>query len=29
MELDIKDILTRVIRYNLICNGRMIYIDFF
>lgn len=27
MELDIKDILTRVTRYNLIRNGRMIYID--
>lgn len=29
MELNIKDILTRVTRYNLIRNGRMIYIDFF
>jgi len=27
MELNIKDILTRVTRYNLIRNGRMIYID--
>lgn len=27
MELDLKDILTRVTRYNLIRNGRMIYID--
>jgi len=27
MELNVKDILTRVTRYNLIRNGRMIYID--
>ncbi len=27
MELHQKDILTKVIRYNLIRNGRMIYID--
>ena len=27
MELNVNDILTRVTRYNLIRNGRMIYID--
>lgn len=27
MDLHIKDILTKVTRYNLIRNGRMIYID--
>lgn len=27
MELHVNDILTRVTRYNLIRNGRMIYID--
>ena len=27
MELHVKDILTKVTRYNLIRNGRMIYID--
>ncbi len=27
MELHVNDILTRVSRYNLIRNGRMIYID--
>ena len=27
MELHVDDILTRVTRYNLIRNGRMIYID--
>ena len=27
MELDQQDILTKVVRYNLIRNGRMIYID--
>ncbi|WDP87001.1 MAG: hypothetical protein HUN05_19260 [Desulfobacter sp.] len=27
MELHVSDILTRVTRYNLIRNGRMIYID--
>lgn len=27
MELHVTDILTRVTRYNLIRNGRMIYID--
>lgn len=27
MELNIEDILTQVTRYNLIRNGRMIYID--
>ncbi len=28
MELNDLDILTRVTRYNLIRNGRMIYIDY-
>lgn len=27
MDLHVKDILTKVTRYNLIRNGRMIYID--
>ncbi len=27
MELHVNDILTRIVRYNLIRNGRMIYID--
>ncbi len=27
MDLHVNDILTRVVRYNLIRNGRMIYID--
>jgi len=27
MELHVNDILTRITRYNLIRNGRMIYID--
>ncbi len=27
MDLHVNDILTRIIRYNLIRNGRMVYID--
>lgn len=27
MDLHVNDILTRIVRYNLIRNGRMIYID--